>query len=168
MARPQPYGETWRTSRRSAHPMINVKAASAYTPYHDLDNKALLVGLLDNPTDFVAQIQRYTDSVTTQLLFGYRAVTKDAPHLREFYDHIEEFSEIASSTMASLLDLFPTLRWLPDVLLPARTKARAFHKKEKTAVLQSWLQVKQQIQAGTAKVRRDRSPPFPHRHDPTA
>lgn len=133
--------------------MVNVSAAKSYIPYQDLENKQMLVDLLNLPTDFASQLERYTDSVTTQMIFGYRSVTKDAPHIQEFYGNLHEFSEIMASFTGSLVDVFPALRYLPDFLLPAIQFAKAFYHKESRILLRNWNLVKSQIQAGTAKVR---------------
>lgn len=72
-------------ARRIVHNSINIKAARTYVPYQDLENKAMLVAFLENPTHFVESIRRYTNSLTTQMLFGFRTTDNDDPRLKQLY-----------------------------------------------------------------------------------
>ncbi|RYP78222.1 hypothetical protein DL771_000699 [Monosporascus sp. 5C6A] len=80
------YNDTWRMIRKLAHSLLNVRVARTYVPYQDLENKALLMGLLENPGDFINHIRRYTTSLTTQMAFGYRTPSSDDPNLLEMFD----------------------------------------------------------------------------------
>lgn len=113
----------------------------------------MLVQLLDDPTDFVSHIQRYTFSLTHQMIIGSRAVSGSDPHMVEFYSILQEFSKLASNTVASLLDIFPILRLLPSSVIPAANQANALRERESKALVKQWMQIKHQIKEGTAKVR---------------
>lgn len=132
--------------------MVSIRVANSYNPYQDLENKQMITDLLDDPQDFVGHIRRYTDSVTTQMIFGYRGVSKDEAHIKEFYQNLDNFSLIASSTVAGLLDVFPVLRYLPEFLFPMMRQAREQAKKEKDFFVEGLEKVKRQIKDGTAKV----------------
>lgn len=133
--------------------MVNIRVANSYNPYQDLENKQMLADLIDDPQDFVGHIRRYTDSVTTQMIFGYRALKKDEAHIKEFFDSLHGFSTIASSAAAALLDVYPILRYLPESFFPTMKHARSQAKTEKDLYVGGWLKVKEQIREGTAKVR---------------
>lgn len=79
------YGETWRSIRKLVHNLLNIKAARTYVPYQDLENKAMLVGFLDQPSLFVDHIRRYTNSLTTQMVFGFRTTSIDDPKLKQLF-----------------------------------------------------------------------------------
>ena len=55
-------------------------------PYQDLEAKAMLVGLLEDPDDFINHIRRYTTSLTTQMTFGYRTPTSDDKNLLDLFE----------------------------------------------------------------------------------
>lgn len=112
----------------------------------------MLVELLDEPSDFVSQIQRYTYSVTHQMIVGHRAITKHEPTMKEFYSLLQEFSVLSSSTLGSLLDMFPVLSWLPNSFFPAAVQAQSFRERESKVLVKQWMKIKRQIQDGTAKV----------------
>lgn len=71
--------------RRLAHGVLNVRVARSYVPYQDLENKAMLMGFLEQPDSFINHIRRYTTSLTTQMTFGYRTPTSNDPNLIEMF-----------------------------------------------------------------------------------
>lgn len=81
----QRYGEQWRSIHRMIHNILNMKAAVTYAPYQDLENKIMLRGFLDDPTNFHSHIRRYTFSLSTQLIFGHRCPDMNDPDLKELF-----------------------------------------------------------------------------------
>ena len=71
--------------RKIVHVNLNVKAARTYVPYQELENKAMLVGFLESPDLFIDHIRRYTNSLTTQMIFGFRTTSIDDPKLKQLY-----------------------------------------------------------------------------------
>lgn len=67
------------------HNILNIKAAVTYVPYQDLENKFLLKGLLDSPDQFLKHIRRFTYSLSTQMIFGYRCVDFYDPKLQQLF-----------------------------------------------------------------------------------
>lgn len=63
----------------------------------------------------------------------------------------EKFSGIIGTQTAALLDLFPILRSLPDLVLPLRRYAKELHKKESELYVGHWLDVKKAIKEKTAR-----------------
>jgi hypothetical protein len=72
--------------RKMLHVTLNIKAARTYVPYQDLENKQMLVGLLEEPELFVDHIRRYTNSLTTQMVFGFRTISIHDPKLKALFD----------------------------------------------------------------------------------
>lgn len=70
---------------RMIHNILNIKAAMTYVPYQDLENKVMLTGLLDSPADFLNHIRRFTYSLSTQMIFGYRCSDKYDPNLQQLF-----------------------------------------------------------------------------------
>lgn len=52
------------------HNLLNISAARSYVPYQMLENKQMLYGLLTQPEDFLLHIRRYSNSLTTSMVFG--------------------------------------------------------------------------------------------------
>jgi hypothetical protein len=81
----QKYGPFWRLIHKMMHNTLNIKAAIAYIPYQDLESKCLMVGLLDEPDKFLAHIRRFTNSLTTQMVFGFRTLSTQDVRLLQFF-----------------------------------------------------------------------------------
>jgi cytochrome P450 len=153
--------------RKIVHNNLNIKAARTYVPYQDLENKAMLVGLLEEPNQFIDHIRRYTNSLTTQMVFGFRTTSTEDPKLKQLFSvrvsrlgddgllispqGFEKFSEVMGSETAALLDVYPILRVLPDFMLPLRRYAKKLHAKERELYVGHWLNVKKAIKNKTAK-----------------
>lgn len=82
----QEYGETWRAIRGLMHNGLNIKAARAYVPYQDLENKVMLMGFLEDPNSFANHIKRYTNSLTTQMVFGFRTTSIHDPMIKRIFN----------------------------------------------------------------------------------
>ena len=68
------------------HNILNVRAAVTYVPYQDLENKQLLLGLLKQPTEYVDHLRRYSNSLTTQMIFGFRTPNIDDPKMKQLFE----------------------------------------------------------------------------------
>ncbi|MCJ1364843.1 hypothetical protein MMC16_003960 [Acarospora aff. strigata] len=135
------YGPTWRMFRKMMHQV----------PYQDLENKQMLYEMLEDPTHFLEHIRRYSNSLTTSMVFGWRTTTSDDPKMVQLFEGFSEFVEINQTGTAALMDSFPILRWFPDSILPTQAKAKALHKVEKKLYLNHWLKAKTSIEDGTAQ-----------------
>ena len=82
----QKYGPQWRKQHKMVHNILNAKAAVTYVPYQDLENKNMLLGLLDEPDQFVKHLQRYAVSLTTQMVFGFRTSAIDDPKVAQLFE----------------------------------------------------------------------------------
>lgn len=135
--------------RKMVHSLLNQNVAKKYVPYQLLENRQMLHDLLDTPNDFLEHIRRYSNALTTTMVFGWRTPTYSDRKMQQLFDGFSEFAEINQTGTAALIDFFPLLRWLPDWALPVRRKARALHHEEKRLYLSHWLKAKKNIQDGT-------------------
>lgn len=102
------------------------------------------------------------------MLFGFRTLDIHDPKLERLF-HVrtrlqsycslaysqqgfEKWSEVSGSQSAALLDVFPILRNLPDVVLPAKRYARNLHEKEYDLFVGHYLTAKRKLKEGKAKV----------------
>ncbi|KAK7570068.1 cytochrome P450 [Phyllosticta citricarpa] len=144
-----PYGQDWRMIRKLSHQLLNANASRTYVPYQDLESKQMLVDLLDKPANFLEHIRRYTASVTTSIVFGWRVPKSNDSRLTRFYAGLDAYVHLVQSLSAGLLDFYPVLRRLPSILFPAVRSAKALHAKEKALYRSHWLTAKAQAAAGT-------------------
>lgn len=72
--------------RKMVHNILNIKAARSYVPYQDLENKQMLCDLLEKPDAFIDHIRRYANSLTTQMVFGFRTISTDDPKFKQLFE----------------------------------------------------------------------------------
>jgi cytochrome P450 len=114
-----------------------------------LENKQMLYELVTQPDSFLHHIRRYSNALTTTMVFGWRTPTYKDEKMMQLFDGFAEFAAINQTGAAALIDSFPWLRHVPDFLLPAQKKAKELHRREKALYLSHWLKAKQEIAKGT-------------------
>lgn len=139
-------------ARKLGHSTLNVGVAKAFVPYQDLENKHMLAGFLDEPSLFIDHIRRYATSLTTQIIFGFRTIAIDDDRLIKLYDAVEELSTIGGSLTGAILEVYPALRKLPDIMWPVVRRAKNSHEGERDLFVGHWLDVKRAASEGTSKV----------------
>lgn len=72
--------------RKMIHNSLHINAAKAYVPYQILENQRMLVDLLDTPDRFIDHIRRYANSLTTQMIFGFRTTDVNDPKLLQLFE----------------------------------------------------------------------------------
>ncbi|KAJ2893599.1 hypothetical protein MKZ38_008422 [Zalerion maritima] len=136
------YTPKWRTCRKLLHSLLNITSSRYYVPYQLLENKQMLQEMLVQPDSFVHNIRRYSNALTTTMVFGWRTPTYDDPKMEQLFEGFSEFALLNQTGTAALIDFFPLLRRLPDWLLPAQRKAKELHETEKALYLSHWLRAK--------------------------
>ncbi|KAL3476681.1 cytochrome P450 [Aspergillus californicus] len=139
------YGPTWRMFRKMVHGLLNVVTSKNYVPYQMLENKQMLHDLLTEPANFLKHIRRYSNALTTTMVFGWRTPTYEDEKMKQLFDGFSQFADINQTGPAAFIDFFPFLRNLPDFLLPTQKKARELHKHEKALYKGHWLKAKEDI-----------------------
>ncbi|CAK7225230.1 hypothetical protein SEUCBS140593_005832 [Sporothrix eucalyptigena] len=143
------YGDNWRMIHKMVHNILNIKAAVTYVPYQDLENKILLESLLDTPQDMLLHIRRFTYSLSTQMIFGYRCVSNRDPNLLQLFHCFEKWGELSGSASAQLADLYPVFQKLPSFLAPNVYYARKLHTAERDLYVRHWMRSKKALDNGT-------------------
>jgi cytochrome P450 len=145
------YGPTWRYFRKMCHALLNVTMAKTYVPYQLLENKQMLYEMLVSPDRCLQNIRRYSNALTTTMIFGWRTPTYDDDKLKQLFEGFSEFVQINQTGTAALLDSFPFLRKLPDWVLPLQARAKESFRKERELYVGHWLTAKDAVSAGTIR-----------------
>ncbi|KYG42455.1 hypothetical protein M433DRAFT_545453 [Acidomyces richmondensis BFW] len=131
--------------RKMVHNLLNHNIANKYVPYQMLENKQMLNDLVETPDDFLKHVLRYSNAITTFMVFGWRASTYDDHKIQQLFDGFSEVSEINQTGIAALVDFFHLLRNLPDSILTTQKKAKKLHANERKLYLSHWLRAKKEI-----------------------
>lgn len=145
------YGPKWRYLRKMSHALLNVNVAKTYVTYQLLENKQMLHDMLVAPDRCLQNIRRYSNSLTTTMVFGWRTSTYDDDKMMQLFEGFSEFVQINQTGTAALLDSFPFLRKLPDWLLPLQARAKESFRKERELYVGHWLIAKEAVKAGTIR-----------------
>ncbi|KAI1137483.1 cytochrome P450 family protein [Hypoxylon sp. FL0543] len=144
------YNPTWRLIHRVNHSILNAKAIKAYTPYQILESRQMLVDILDNAAEHKRHIQRFSNSVMCQMIYGFRTTTCSDPNLLSAISMFSEFCDMAVSIPARLMDCYPIFRRIPKRLLPVCRQAMDFERRCMAVHLDHWLEGKKKAQDGAA------------------
>ncbi len=60
--------------RKLVHTLLNVSAAKSYVPYQVPENQQMLHDILTDPDNFLHHIRRYSNALTTTMVFGWRSL----------------------------------------------------------------------------------------------
>ncbi|CAG7972379.1 unnamed protein product [Penicillium olsonii] len=134
--------------RKMIHSLLNVTASKKYIPYQMLENRKLLHDILIQPEGFLKHIRRYSNALTTTMVFGWRTPTYEDGKMMQLFDGFSKFADINQTGTAAIIDFFPWLRNLPEFLIPAQKKAKELHRREKALYLSHWLRAKEESRQG--------------------
>jgi len=144
------YGPVWRMTRKMIHSLLNISAAKSYVPYQVLENKQMLYEMLQQPEKFLENIRRYSNALTTSMVFGWRTHTYEDEKLQQLFEGFGEFCELNQGA-ATLADFYPILRYLPDFIIPTQKRAKELFKRERDLYVGHWLDSKRAIKDKTAR-----------------
>lgn len=71
-----PNNEQWRVQRKLMHQVLNLRQ-SVFRPLQDLESKALLSHILQDPQKWYLSLARFTSSVILNVVFGIRTEMGD-------------------------------------------------------------------------------------------
>lgn len=145
------YGPRWRMIRKVLHSMLHVTVAKRYVPYQSLESKQMLQEILEHPEGLMESLQRYSNSLTTQMTFGWRTISNQDPKLTILFESLDRFEHLTQTGIAAVVDFFPILQALPGFLMPLKAFATKIYDDQKGLYVGHWLEVKSSIQAGTSK-----------------
>ncbi|KAH3913791.1 hypothetical protein HBH56_094320 [Parastagonospora nodorum] len=147
------YGTPWRTIRKLFHNTLHVNKSAEYVPYQELENKQLLYDILNDPTDLLTHFRRYSSSLVTSVVYGFRWPTFQDKQLQVLFENLDEYVHLNSTGGAALADFYPILRYLPTWLLPSKRQATQHYDREIKMYTEMYRDVKAKIQDSDSKYR---------------
>ncbi|PCH45080.1 cytochrome P450 [Wolfiporia cocos MD-104 SS10] len=120
------YGDRWKKHRKWAQNAYNDKAAlMSYRPLQRREVHTLLSGLLDAPDQFEGHIKRYFAALVMETAYGHTIASVDDFYVR-MADEAVSATGSTGAPGASLIDIFPFLRYVPPWLPGAGFMRRAY------------------------------------------
>ncbi|KAF2867528.1 cytochrome P450 [Massariosphaeria phaeospora] len=131
----QPYGKEWSTRRKLLHQALTPKALSIYKPVQAAEASRLCCELLQRPASWEKLLERFTSSVVFCVAYGHRIDSLDAHviHQRFKFMHYSASLNVPGKYM---VESFPLLKHVPDVLAPWKAAIKAHGREEAAANLE--------------------------------
>ncbi|RMJ08348.1 hypothetical protein CDV36_012048 [Fusarium kuroshium] len=124
--------DIWRRQRKMYHVRLNVKSADRYLPYQAFDSLQLINDLAVRPEGWVQHVQRYTASISTALLYGWRTPATDTGYVKDLLEWMDVTSEAANFQLVDFYAfLRPLYHFLPYWMLPTSEPSQGEDRKWK-------------------------------------
>ncbi|KLO17437.1 cytochrome P450 [Schizopora paradoxa] len=119
------YGEELRKQRAAFHNMFQPRAVGAYQPLQERASLRLLRSILEKPREMWMNTKEYAASIVYMLSYG-KDLKDGGEDLKTILDIVDGFVRDCMPG-AHLVDTFPILDVLPDILSPWRKEASDKH-----------------------------------------
>jgi cytochrome P450 len=127
----QPYGKEWSIRRKLLHQALTPKALRLYKPVQTAEASRLCSELLQNPSNWEKQLERFTSSIVFCVAYGHRidSLNAEVIHQRFKFMHYSASLNVPGKYMVESL---PLLKYVPDVLAPWKAEIKAHGREEAT------------------------------------
>ncbi|CAJ2512579.1 Uu.00g055940.m01.CDS01 [Anthostomella pinea] len=113
-----PYGPKWRKGRKTVTDFLKDSEVDKLLPIQDAESSQLMFELLQDPKRYYDHIPRCFGAVITASVFGTRGMDySDTAIVKRFFDVQGEWAGMLGDGSFPPFDVFPFLRYVPDVLL---------------------------------------------------
>ncbi|PVH96737.1 cytochrome P450 [Periconia macrospinosa] len=151
----QPYGKEWSVRRKLLHQALTPRALRLYKPVQEAEASRLCAELLRTPARWEKLLERFTSSVVFCVAYGHRIDSLDAEVIRQRFKFMQ-YSASLNVPGKYMVESFPVLKYIPDVLAPWKAEIKAHGREEAAANMKLVELVKSDI--ANAKVRGDDIP----------
>ncbi|KAF9890591.1 hypothetical protein FE257_005722 [Aspergillus nanangensis] len=141
-----PYGPKWRSIRAVVHQCLSVTSVDVLKPSQNLESRQYLFDILEDGSNFLDHVKRYTVSVIIYATYGFRVTSLDDEILNAIYRGTAVFGEAFATRY--LVDQFPILEWLPKKLQWWRWKMEPSRRQGDELMLRLWNNLKKQREMG--------------------
>ncbi|KAI8970552.1 cytochrome P450 [Trametes punicea] len=126
-------GPDFRRHRRLMQSALGAASLQTYRPLVMAETYAFLKRMSGSPQDYIEHMRRYIGSQTLSIVYGHRVTKDDDPHLKRAEEMLELLSNHIASAGAGvwMVDIFPSLKYVPSWLPGAGFKRKAVIWKEK-------------------------------------
>ena len=142
-----PYGEDWRAFRKFSHEVAGISVASRYQALQEDEAVRMVHDLINKPSEYETLFERYAASVIMRLAFGITLYTGKEDVAVRILKVVHNVERIASPG-AYLVDTFPSLMYLPDLLAPFKQEGKRLHAEELDLFRGQMRDVEKRLEAG--------------------
>lgn len=127
----QPYGKEWSIRRKLLHQALTPKSLRLYKPVQTAEASRLCHQLLETPANWEKLLERFTSSIVFCVAYGHRidSLNAEVIHQRFKFMHYSSSLNVPGKYM---VESFPILKYVPDVLAPWKADIKAHGREEAT------------------------------------
>ncbi|TFY80562.1 hypothetical protein EWM64_g3444 [Hericium alpestre] len=115
---------TWRRVRRLAHNLLTKEQCAKHKPIQAAEATQVMYDFLKDPEHFSSHIGRYTNSVITSIMAGFRSPRKGGADVVDFFNFVHRWARLATPGAHPSIDLFPILKYMPERWAAWKMEAR--------------------------------------------
>lgn len=145
------YGNRWKEARRVFHSNFDDMILEHQHIQTNISHE-LLRNLLRNPSKYLDHLKHYTASIIMKRVYGHDVVDGDDHYVR-LNEEASLSTSIAAAPGAFLVDLFPSLKHVPEWFPGAgfKKKAREWRKLSEAMINEPYEMVKEKVNKGNAE-----------------
>ncbi|KAJ7626977.1 cytochrome P450 [Roridomyces roridus] len=148
------HGPRFRTYRKYFARLLGTPAVlRPYVSLIEAENQKLMKRLLLNPSSKAIDgyLRKLTGAIILRITYGIEVQEQDDPFVSLIEKANDNFN-VATSPGAFLVDVFPALLYIPELLAPFKRTARAWARDTQRMVEEPYGFVRRQMAAGSAPV----------------
>ncbi|KAG9015638.1 hypothetical protein FRB90_004645 [Tulasnella sp. 427] len=108
------YGPTWRTLRKAATEILNVKACTRHLPIQYAESAQLLFDLVVEPEEHYTLCHRYSSSVIMSVVFGQRIPQMSSQLAKGLAQNSADLDHLVKPGNTPPIDLIPAFKYIPE------------------------------------------------------
>jgi cytochrome P450 len=124
-----PYDSLWRKGRKLMHHLNMTSAATSYQPVQLDESTRFSRDLIRDPKSYERYLERYAAGLIMRLAFGQTVYTGNEPSVRRILGVVHTVERVGSPG-TYIVDLFPSLMYLPSFMAPFEKEGYALHAEE--------------------------------------
>ncbi|KAF2646454.1 cytochrome P450 [Massarina eburnea CBS 473.64] len=128
----QPYGKEWGVRRKLLHQALTPKALRLYKPVQTAEASRLCSQLLGAPNSWEKLLERFTSSIVFCVAYGHRIDSLNAEIIRQRFKFMH-YSASLNVPGKYMVESFPILKHVPDILAPWKAEIKAYGREEASA-----------------------------------
>jgi cytochrome P450 len=124
-------GDYWRRGRRFAASMLTPAMAAQWEPFQEQESNRMAQAIMKDPSRYTFWFDRYATSVSLREIYGktLRDVEEDEFHTNTISERMHNIERVATPG-GYLVEIIPSLMYLPEFLAPFRREAKILHDSE--------------------------------------
>ncbi|KAG9015639.1 hypothetical protein FRB90_004646 [Tulasnella sp. 427] len=108
------YGPTWRTLRKAATEILNVKACTRHLPIQYAESAQLLYDFVMEPEEHYTLCHRYASSVVMSVVFGQRIPQMSSQLAKGLAQNSSDLDYLVKPGNTPPIDLIPAFKYVPE------------------------------------------------------